>query len=90
MEGDKEIEKIIYTDGSYSLFDDYGEEHLFNPDGQEIPLEDDPEWEDDMDQEEEEDLEDMNDCAQSMTCLEHEPEEPTPEPMGRKRRPLKD
>lgn len=44
MEGDHEIQKIIYTDGFYSLFTEDGEEHLYNHEGVEVELEDDPEW----------------------------------------------
>jgi len=46
MEGDREIAKIIYTNGDYSIFDEVGEEHLFNASGVEMDLEEDPSWSD--------------------------------------------
>ena len=45
MEGDHEIAKIIYTDGWYSIFDDAGDEHLYDNMDEEHSLENDPDWE---------------------------------------------
>lgn len=47
MEGDREIATIYYTDGCYSIFDEVGEEHLFDKDGVEMDIEEDSTWDDD-------------------------------------------
>jgi len=87
MEGDKEIAKIIYTDGCYSLFDAMGEEHLYARDGTELPIDDDPEWEDDDEIIDEDDA----DLAGSMHCLEDstgfEMEEETPKTSKKQKKP---
>ncbi len=46
MEGEHEIAYIQYTDGFKSVFDEVGEEHLYNPQGEEVSIETDESWED--------------------------------------------
>jgi len=88
MEGDLEIQKIIYTNGWYSLFDEVGEEHLYDNSGNEQDVQEDQEWEDPMDDSANEDIAlDESDpyFQQSMKVLEEEDEEPqTPKTTTRK------
>lgn len=87
MEGDLEIQKIIYTNGWYSTFDEVGEEHLFNEHHQEQDVEEDVEWEDPMDISGNEDIAlDESDpyFQQSMKVLEEDEQEQTTRTPRRK------